>query len=133
MATVKQDEVFADGLYERLLERVVHALEDADEHSAEGGAAPAEVDLEGLSEEEVAWLRAFVQRDLQWLRGWHAAARRMRSLTLCQQSEPPATLNDEPCGLVCALCQTSLIQQPRKGVQPCPNCGSSLFRAIQRR
>lgn len=136
MATVKTHEVFADGLYERLLERVAHALEDADDLSAKGGVAPAEVDLEGLSAEEVAWLRAFVQRDLQWLRGWHAAARRMRAMSLAQaEAEPPKELVDggEPFGLVCALCETTLIQQPRKGVEPCPSCGSRLFRAVNRR
>ncbi|XQE66575.1 hypothetical protein ACOAPY_18305 [Pseudomonas sp. P3C3] len=138
------------GLYERLLQRLALALQEADTATRLHQAPPDELELSGLTPAELELIRAYLDRDLHWLRGWHAAA---EELALIEQL--PATASKAvtklparaaskslPRGkpmikkrqqLCCALCGTVAQVQRGEGVLPCSACGSKLFRAGQPR
>ena len=66
--------VTGGGLYERLLQRLALALDEADTAERLRDEHPTELELRGLSEAEMGLIRAYLDQDLHWLRGWHAAA-----------------------------------------------------------
>lgn len=148
MAESRRAEV-GGGLYERLLQRLALALQEADTATRLHQAPPDELELSGLTPAELELIRAYLDRDLNWLRGWHAAA---EELALIEQlpaaSEPvsklPARAASKPLPrgkpmikkrqqLCCALCGTVARVQRGEGVLPCSACGSKLFRAGQPR
>ncbi|MET1078687.1 MAG: hypothetical protein ABWY06_11780 [Pseudomonas sp.] len=133
------------GLYERLLARLALALEEADTATALRQESPRELELRGLSSAELQLIRAYLDRDLHWLRGWHAAA---EELAIIEQqpvktakavrpgskpvSKTPARakpLFKRRQHLCCALCGTAAQWQRGTGIQACQTCGSQLFRA----
>lgn len=137
------------GLYERLLQRLALALQEADTATRLHQAPPDELELSGLTPAELELIRAYLDRDLNWLRGWHAAA---EELALIEQlpaaskpvSKLPARAASKPLPrgkpmikkrqqLCCALCGTVARVQRGEGVLPCSACGSKLFRAGQPR
>ncbi|MDH0143935.1 hypothetical protein [Aquipseudomonas alcaligenes] len=148
MAESRRAEV-GGGLYERLLQRLALALQEADTATRLHQAPPDELELSGLTPAELELIRAYLDRDLNWLRGWHAAA---EELALIEQlpaaSKPVSKLSARaaskplPRGkpmikkrqqLCCALCGTVARVQRGEGVLPCSACGSKLFRAGQPR
>ena len=148
MAESRRAEV-GGGLYERLLQRLALALQEADTATRLHQAPPDELELSGLTPAELELIRAYLDRDLNWLRGWHAAA---EELALIEQlpaaSKPvtklPARAASKPLPrgkpmikkrqqLCCALCGTVARVQRGEGVLPCSACGSKLFRAGQPR
>lgn len=133
----------AGGLYERLLHRLALALDEADTAERLRNEHPSELELKGLSPAELALIRAYLDKDLNWLRGWHAAA---EELALIEQqpvraakpvrnpknSLPPRAarpLFKRRQQLLCALCGAPANWQRGQGVQACSTCGSQLFRA----
>ncbi len=138
----------AGGLYERLLQRLAMALDEADSLSALTAQPPVELELRGLTAAEMELIRAYLNRDLDWLRGWHAAAQEM-----AQIEQLPSSRKVGRCGhkataalpgkvkpllkrrlqLCCALCGTVAGWQAGSGVQACKACGSQLFRANNHR
>ncbi|MES2819382.1 MAG: hypothetical protein V4812_10405 [Pseudomonadota bacterium] len=132
------------GLYERLLSRLALALEEADTATLLQRESPDELELRGLSPAELELIRAYLDQDLQWLRGWHAAA---EELALIEQqpvkppkpSRPGAKPGKAPVRLkplfkrrqqlFCALCGAAAHWQRGTGIQACGTCGSQLFRA----
>src|SRR5690606_2809973 len=64
----------AGGLYGRLLQRLALALEDARSNPGSSGQESLELDVQGVSDAELELIRAYREGDLQWLRGWQAAA-----------------------------------------------------------
>ncbi|MBB2493653.1 hypothetical protein [Aquipseudomonas ullengensis] len=132
------------GLYERLLQRLALALEEADTASRLRDAPPTELELHGLTPAELELVRAYLDRDLHWLRGWHAAA---EELALIEQLPAGASKSSRQTfkvsprtvgrraplkrrqQLCCALCGSTAQWQPGEGVLPCLACGSKLFRA----
>ncbi len=148
MAESRRAEV-SGGLYERLLQRLALALQEADTATRLHQAPPDELELSGLTPAELELIRAYLDRDLNWLRGWHAAA---EELALIEQlpaaskpvSKLPARAASKPLPrgkpmikkrqqLCCALCGTVARVQRGEGVLPCSACGSKLFRAGQPR
>ena len=148
MAESRRAEV-GGGLYERLLQRLALALQEADTATRLHQAPPDELELSGLTPAEVELIHAYLDRDLNWLRGWHAAA---EELALIEQlpaaskpvSKLPARAASKPLPrgkpmikkrqqLCCALCGTVARVQRGEGVLPCSACGSKLFRAGQPR
>lgn len=148
MAESRRAEV-GGGLYERLLQRLALALQEADTAARLHQAPPDELELSGLTPAELELIRAYLDRDLNWLRGWHAAA---EELALIEQlpaaskpvSKLPARAASKPVPrgkpmikkrqqLCCALCGTVARVQRGEGVLPCSACGSKLFRAGQPR
>ena len=148
MAESRRAEV-GGGLYERLLQRLALALQEADTATRLHQAPPDELELSGLTPAELELIRAYLDRDLNWLRGWHAAA---EELALIEQlpaaskavSKLPARVASKPLPrgkpmikkrqqLCCALCGTVARVQRGEGVLPCSACGSKLFRAGQPR
>ena len=150
MAELRQSES-GGGLYERLLQRLALALEEAETASRLRQSAPLELELRGLSPAEMELIRAYLDRDLNWLRGWHAAA---EELALLEQlpvrqgktlGKPPSRLPSKALPvrgkspikkrqqLCCALCGAAAQVQRGEGVLPCGACGSKLFRAGQPR
>lgn len=148
MAESRRAEV-GGGLYERLLQRLALALQEADTATRLHQAPPDELELSGLTPAELELIRAYLDRDLNWLRGWHAAA---EELALIEQlpaaskpvSKLPARAASKPLPrgkpmikkrqqLCCALCGTVARVQRGEGVLPCSACGSKLFRAGQSR
>lgn len=148
MAESRRAEV-GGGLYERLLQRLALALQEADTATHLHQAPPDELELSGLTPAELELIRAYLDRDLNWLRGWHAAA---EELALIEQlpaaskpvSKLPARVASKPLPrgkpmikkrqqLCCALCGTVARVQRGEGVLPCSACGSKLFRAGQPR
>ncbi|AMR65800.1 hypothetical protein [Aquipseudomonas alcaligenes] len=148
MAESRRAEV-GGGLYERLLQRLALALQEADTATRLHQAPPDELELSGLTPAELELIRAYLDRDLNWLRGWHAAA---EELALIEQlpaaskpvSKLPARAASKPLPrgkpmikkrqqLCCALCGTVARVQRGEGVLPCSACGSKLFRAGQPR
>ncbi len=148
MAELRRAEV-GGGLYDRLLQRLALALQEADTATRLHQAPPDELELSGLTPAELELIRAYLDRDLNWLRGWHAAA---EELALIEQlpaaskpvSKLPARAASKPVPrgkpmikkrqqLCCALCGTVARVQRGEGVLPCSACGSKLFRAGQPR
>ncbi len=148
MAESRRAEV-GGGLYERLLQRLALALQEADTATRLHQAPPDELELSGLTPAELELIHAYLDRDLNWLRGWHAAA---EELALIEQlpaaskpvSKLPARAASKPLPrgkpmikkrqqLCCALCGTVARVQRGEGVLPCSACGSKLFRAGQSR
>jgi hypothetical protein len=134
------------GLYERLLHRLAVALDEADSVSLLRDKTPEELELRGLSTAEVELIKAYLDRDLHWLRGWHAAA---KELALIEQvpartikpahplhiakAPKPKGLMKRRQKLLCALCGTPAFWQPGEGIHACTACGSQLFRASKPR
>lgn len=126
------------GLYRRLIERIACALAGAEAVRRRDGAKPAELALHELSSAERALIRAWLRRDLQWLRGWQAAAeelalieREERAVRVFVPADPPAgTPRMRPLrhpGLFCALCGRAVRQRRAGCVAACPACASRLF------
>ncbi|MFG0380911.1 hypothetical protein ACF8C6_08100 [Pseudomonas sp. zbq_18] len=150
MAELRHTEA-AGGLYERLLQRLALALEEAETASRLCRTPPAELELRGLTPAELELIRAYLDRDLNWLRGWHAAAEELASIEQLPErqgrpvSKPPGRLPSRSLPgrskalikkrqqLCCALCGTAAQVQRGEGVMPCSACGSKLFRAGQPR
>lgn len=120
------------GLYGRLLQRLALALEEAESAARLGQAVPHELELRGLSAAELQLIQAYLQRDLNWLQGWHAAAQQLAAL---QQSPAaraveaalPLAAPEDHLALCCALCNTRVAP----GVQACGACGGQLFRPLK--
>ena len=139
------------GLYERLLQRLALALEEADTATRLHETPPAELELRGLTQAELELIRAYLDRDINWLRGWHAAAEELaviEQLPGGNASRPaeklPVRAASKPLArgkpvikrrqqLCCALCGAVAQLQRGEGVLPCISCGSKLFRAGQPR
>lgn len=132
------------GLYGRLLQRLALALEEADSASRLGQAVPHELELSGLSAAELQLIHAYLDRDLNWLQGWHAAAQELallqqqapqvaKSARMGSRTEPVArsgqTSSTPLSSLRCALCAAPVVWLPGLGAQACSACGSQLFRA----
>ncbi len=131
------------GLYGRLLQRLALALEEADSAGRLGQAVPHDLELCGLSAAELQLIHAYLDRDLNWLQGWHTAAQELallqqqvprvaKSVRLGRRAEPleRARVSLEPSSLCCALCAAPVAWLPNVGAQACAACGSQLFRAV---
>ncbi|AVO54112.1 hypothetical protein [Ectopseudomonas mendocina] len=122
------------GLYERLLQRLALALDEADTASRLHAEPLRDLELDGLSPAELELIRAYLNRDLHWLRGWHAAA---EELALIQRQPLRATrpvnkvkpLLKRRQALCCALCGTPVSWHRGQDAQACQACGSKLFRS----
>ena len=130
MAESRRAEV-GGGLYERLLQRLALALQEADTATRLHQAPPDELELSGLTPAELELIHAYLDRDLNWLRGWHAAAEELAQLER-QQLPPlpgrrPAAPLDGRGQLCCALCG-AVLPEARTAMQACAQCGSTLFR-----
>ena len=148
MAESRRAEV-GGGLYERLLQRLALALQEADTATRLHQAPPDELELSGLTPAELELIHAYLDRDLNWLRGWHAAAEELALIEQLPAASKPvsklpvrAASKPLPRGkpmikkrqqLCCALCGTVARVQRGEGVLPCSACGSKLFRAGQPR
>ena len=134
----------AGGLYERLLQRLAMALDEVDSVSGLAAEPPYELELRGLTAAEMELIRAYLNRDLNWLRGWHAAAQEMAQIEQLSSSRKvgrgahKATaalpgkirpLLKRRMQLCCALCGAQAGWQSGHGMQACKACGSQLFRA----
>lgn len=133
------------GLYERLLQRLALALDEAEGLSRFSGDAGLELELRGLTSAELELIHAYLNRDLDWLRGWHAAAREMAQIrqlpgargritrvphkALARAPGKTKPLLKRRMLLCCALCGTQAGWRNGVGVQACSVCGSQLFRA----
>ncbi|HEX5843379.1 MAG TPA: hypothetical protein VFY62_12935 [Pseudomonas sp.] len=132
------------GLYERLLQRLALALDEADSLSALSAEPPLELELHDLTVAEMELIRAYLNRDLNWLRGWHAAAQEMAQIEQMPVARKVGRGGHKFAGqlpgkvkpllrrqmqLCCALCGAQAGGQAGHGVQACKMCGSQLFRA----
>lgn len=133
------------GLYERLLQRLALALDEAESMGRVSAEVPRELELRDLTSAELELIRAYLERDLNWLRGWHAAAEELavierwpartikpsRSAVRIVGKPLPKTksVGKRRTQLCCALCGVVVDWQPGQGVQACLACGSQLFRA----
>ena len=126
------------GLYGRLLQRLALALDAADTAVRLRAEAPDELELRGLSPAELELIRAYLERDMRWLRGWHAAAEELARLERQPGVLPVAASKplERPRGLLkrrqqlcCALCGTPIHWSRGQTLQACSACGSQLFRA----
>lgn len=129
------------GPYERLLHRLALALDEADTAVRLRDEEPLELELKGLTPAEMELIRAYLNRDMRWLRGWHAAAEELAAIEQLPRrsprddSGPPKSfaLKSKPMfkrrqQLCCAMCGTPAMWQRGQGVQACMSCGSQLFR-----
>jgi hypothetical protein len=132
------------GLYERLLQRLAIALDEADGLSVLSAQPLEELELRGLTAAEMELIRAYLNRDLNWLRGWHAAAQEMTQIEQLPSSRKAARINQKVppplpskvkpllkrrLQLCCAMCGAPAGLQSGRGVKACHACGSQLFRA----
>ena len=147
MAELRHTEV-GGGLYGRLLQRLAIALEEADAVARLQQTVPAELELRGLTPAELELIRAYLDGDLHWLQGWHAAAEELARLerhsaggnrgggkrpvrpagALLARGKPPSRKHQALC---CALCGFTARLLRDEGVLPCQVCGSRLFRTGQ--
>jgi hypothetical protein len=131
------------GLYGRLLQRLAQALEEAEGRSRLYRRSSPELELRGLSAAELELIQAYREQDVQWLRGWHAAAEELALLeqrdeaSLSGSRRPQSSAGLKPLlrrqTLRCALCGEPARRVRGGGVPPCPACGSRLFRSGARR
>ncbi|CDF82093.1 hypothetical protein ACA097_08775 [Pseudomonas sp. QL9] len=143
MAELHRASVPASGLYERLLHRLELALDEADTAERLRDEHPEELELRGLSSAEMELIRAYLEQDVHWLRGWHAAAEELallektppRSARTARLLNAPAKprLTHRHLQLLCALCGTPVVYNRSQGVMPCTSCGSQLFRGARGR
>lgn len=144
MAELRRAEAVG-GLYERLLQRLALALDEADTAVRLREEQPRELELRGLTPAELDLIRAYLDRDLHWLRGWHAAAEelalieqqparvgkvgRIGSKAAAKSPVKVKSLFKRRQQLCCALCGAAAHWQRGQGIQACLACGSQLFRA----
>lgn len=141
MAELHRASVSGSGLYERLLQRLALALDEADTAERLRDEHPQELELRGLSSAEMELIRAYLDQDVNWLRGWHAAA---EELALLERSSarggrkprqaagvPKPRLAARRQMLLCALCGSPVALSRSQGVLPCASCGSQLFRSAR--
>lgn len=143
MAELHRASASGSGLYERLLQRLALALDEADTAERLRDECPVELELRGLSSAEMELIRAYLDQDVNWLRGWHAAAEELallekgpvRASRPSRHSTPPSRprLVVHPQPLQCALCGTPVAWSRNQGVLPCTACGSQLFRNAKAR
>jgi len=126
-------------LYERLIQRLALAIHEAEQARSQAPEDSGELELRGLSLAEMAWIQAYLSQDLQWLRGWHAAAEELALLERqgCEADAPSAVkTTDRPSGdspvLFCACCG-SPVRMSADRAAACPVCTSQVFRAGRRR
>lgn len=139
MAELQRASVTGGGLYERLLQRLALALDEADTAERLRDEHPTELELRGLSEAEMGLIRAYLDQDLHWLRGWHAAAEELALLERQSGRTPRPPRSQLPAPrrhvslkqrqLLCALCGAPVQWSKGHGVLPCGHCGSQLFRS----
>lgn len=139
------DEARANGgLYRRLIERVACALAGAEATRWRGRPEPAVLELHDLSPAERALIRAWLRQDVQWLRGWQAAAeelvlierqdRTARSFMPKGRLAVPSRIRPlRHAHLFCALCGRAVRWRRAGSIAACPVCASRLFRLAQRR
>ena len=144
MAELRRTEASA-GLYERLLQRLSVALDEADNMSRLSAKTPNEVELRDLTAAELELIRAYLDHDLNWLRGWHAAAEelavierwparaaKVNRVMLKPMAKPLSKVKPlvkHRVQLCCALCGVVANWRPGQSVHACTSCGSQLFRA----
>ncbi|MBD9517855.1 hypothetical protein ABKS89_26835 [Pseudomonas sp. LABIM340] len=143
MAELHRASASGSGLYERLLQRLALALDEADTAERLRDECPVELELRGLSSAEMELIRAYLDQDVNWLRGWHAAAEELAMLERAparaprhvRQPTPPSRprLVTRPQQLQCALCGSPVAWSRNQGVLPCTSCGSQLFRNAKAR
>lgn len=123
-------------LYERLLQRLALALDEAETASTLRAETRDELELKGLSSAEMELVQAYLNRDMSWLRGWQAAAEelallqhqpRRGSKPVHGKAKPRLMIRHHP--LYCALCGAGVSWQRHRGVMACQACGSQLFRS----
>lgn len=143
MAELHRASASGSGLYERLLQRLALALDEADTAERLRDECPVELELRGLSSAEMELIRAYLDQDVNWLRGWHAAAQELallergpaRASRPARHATPPSrprlVVHQQP--LQCALCGTPVAWSRNHGVLPCTSCGSQLFRNAKAR
>ena len=129
------------GPYGHLLQRIALALEEVDSAELMQIEPPAELELSDLSLAELALVRAYLEGDLPWLRGWHAAAEGMVQIDRRAAPEDPLVRLPlraperrmpqlrKPKPLCCAVCGTLAEWKTAEGACACLICGSQLFRA----
>ncbi|WP_028238639.1 hypothetical protein [Stutzerimonas azotifigens] len=130
-----------EGLYGRVLQRLSHALAEA-EHRAGAADAERELEVQGLSAAELAFIQAYLSGDARWLSGWHAAAEE-QALIERQTSRPSLRALRARTGwrgrntanlqrnLACALCGAEVRWPDGPGPVTCGSCGSHLLRGRQ--
>ncbi len=140
MAELQRASVTGGGLYERLLQRLALALDEADTAERLRDEHPMELELRGLSSAEMGLIRAYLDQDVHWLRGWHAAAEELALL------EPFPGPRAAPCAPRCASEPSAPGAAPAAAamravwlagrLEPQPgcvalyvHCGSQLFRS----
>ncbi|OLU23296.1 hypothetical protein BVH03_24085 [Pseudomonas sp. PA15(2017)] len=62
--------------YGRLLERLTVALDEADNLAQLSSQPLPDMEVRGLSPDELALIIAYLAKDRAWLNGWHATAAR---------------------------------------------------------
>ncbi len=70
--------------YERLLTRLTAALSEADNLAQLSSEPPPDMEVRGLSADELALITAYLARDRAWLTGWHATAARQHQSSAVQ-------------------------------------------------
>ena len=137
---MRQRQEAEDGLYGRLLGRLALALDAADSARLRLEGA-TELELSDLTPAELELIRAYLDQDLSWLRGWQAAAEELAHIErLPAKVEPlrkglgksmskPKPLLKRRQALLCALCGEAAQWHRGQGVRACGVCGSQLFRA----
>lgn len=142
MAELHRASLSGPGLYERLLHRLELALDEAETAERLRDEHPEELELRGLSGAEMQLIRAYLDQDVNWLRGWHAAAEELALIEHAPARSTRARLGGSAgktrpshrhLQLLCALCGTPVVYNRQHGVMPCASCGSQLFRGSRGR
>ena len=141
MAELRRSES-GKGLYERLLNRLALALDEADTAVRLRDEEPHELELKGLSPAELELIQAYLDRDLNWLRGWQAAAEELALIEALLGRRVKAgrdvprlpipkvrSVLKQRQQLSCAMCGAPASWRRGQGIQACLTCGSQLFRA----
>lgn len=123
---VKPDNDQNTGLYDRLIFRLEQALDQhrQQEHSDE-------VSVVDLTQGQLALIRAYRNKDVAWLRGWHAAVDEFKGTEPCAKSALSSAISEQTLGVrvCCALCGTALELHAGTPLPACRECGAKIYRA----
>lgn len=135
------NESLADtGIYERLLQRLATALDEAENLAVVVQQPQQDLELRDVTPSEMRLIRAYLERERSSVGPVQTSVEAQRTLPTREQQQPvPAELacayaeQAKPAAASCAVCGATRHWQPSQGVQLCQGCGSQLFNQRNRR
>ena len=122
---VKPDADQGVALYDRLIRRLEKALDQNQQQDLD-----QEVSVADLTQGQMALIRAYRNKDVAWLRGWHAAVDELKVSEVSEKTPLcEAVASGASIGVCCALCGAALKLHAGEPLPACGECGARIYRA----